>query len=442
MKTFTISIAAMAVLGLAMPGLAKPTGPLRRPEIQARANIVTVVDPSVAEPTQRYQIVAYVDKDGAPIRKVTELVHVIPAATPPPTEALGTPVAPAGKAAPTEALGTPLAPAGEPTPTEALGSPLAPAGKPASTTTPTASDIVGTPINAAHETNASVPDNTDIGTNITASGESGSYGGGSLHGIAYAPYTATGECKNQAQIEDDFNYFKDKYSLVRIYGTDCDQIAKVVPAAQKFGLKLFMGLFELANIEQQVQHIVDSVKNDWGIVDTISVGNELVNNGQAQLPHLLECLKQTRSLLRAAGYRGPVVIVDTFVAVLANPVLCDESDYCAMNLHPFFDGGISAPDAGDFVGNMISEVKRKLADKSQRIVVTEIGWPWKGSNNGLCHPGLKEQRQALDSIRDYYSGNPQDVILFSGFNDPWKPAEASTFYAEPYWGIDAKNSNS
>lgn len=26
MKTFTISIAAMAILGLAMPGLAKPTG--------------------------------------------------------------------------------------------------------------------------------------------------------------------------------------------------------------------------------------------------------------------------------------------------------------------------------------------------------------------------------------------------------------------------------
>ncbi|KAH6668587.1 glycoside hydrolase superfamily [Plectosphaerella plurivora] len=424
MKTFAISMAAIAALGLAMPGMAKPTGP-RQPVIEARAdNLVTVVDPRVAAPTERYQIVAYVDKDGAPLSKVTQLVHVIPATTAPPTEVLGTPIAPEGK----------------PTPSEVVGTPLAPAGKPAGTaTSTTSSDIVGNPIPADHET--ALPEQANpLGANFTASGDSET--SRNLPGIAYAPYTAKGDCKSQPQIEEDFKYFSGKYSLVRIYGTDCDQVAKVVPAAQKFGLRLFLGLFELANIEQQVQHIVDSVKGDWGIVDTVSVGNELKNNGAAQIPALLEALKKTRSLLRASGYGGPVVNVDTFVAVLEHPVLCDESDYCAMNLHPFFDGNVPAPDSGKFVARMVKEVRSKLANKSQRIVVTEIGWPWKGSNNGLCHPGIKEQRQALDSIRGYYSKNPQDVILFSGFNDPWKPSEPATFYAEPYWGIDGRDSKS
>ncbi|KAM0269867.1 hypothetical protein ACHAQH_009602 [Verticillium albo-atrum] len=266
--------------------------------------------------------------------------------------------------------------------------------------------------------------------------------GSSLSGIAYAPYTASGDCKSADQVHDDFAMFKGKYSMVRIYGTDCEQVAKVVPAAKDAGLKLFLGLFELAGIDQQVASIVDTVDNDWSTVDTVSVGNELVNNKAATASEMVAAMSQTRSLLRSAGYEGPVVTVDTFVAVREHPELCDESDYCALNVHPFFDGNTPANEAGSFITRMVSEVQSKLANKSQRMVVSETGWPWQGTVNRAAVPGRNQQHIAIDSIKTAFADHPGDLILFSAFNDPWKPVSADTFHAEQFWGIDGLDSSS
>ncbi|TDZ19727.1 putative family 17 glucosidase SCW4 [Colletotrichum orbiculare MAFF 240422] len=228
----------------------------------------------------------------------------------------------------------------------------------------------------------------------------------SLYGIAYAPYTAAGQCKASAEVEQDFFALKEEYSIVRTYGTDCDQIASR-----------------------------DQVNGDWAPVDTISVGNELVNNGQATAQQVIAAVGLTRELLRAAGYPGPVVTVDTFVAVLANPSLCEVSDYCAVNIHPFFDGNTAAKDAGAFVTRTVRQVQAKLTDRNKRVVCTETGWPWKGDSNKMAVPSLEEQRLAIGSIKNAYASHPNDVILFSAFNDLWKHSEATTFHAEQYWGI-------
>ncbi|GKT39908.1 cell surface mannoprotein MP65 [Colletotrichum spaethianum] len=263
-----------------------------------------------------------------------------------------------------------------------------------------------------------------------------------LNGIAYAPYTASGQCKTAGQIDADFAELKGKYSVVRTYGTDCNQIANALPAAKKAGVKLFLGIFDVSSIPTQVATIVSAVSSDWSLIDTVSVGNELVNNGKATAQQMVTAVGQTRQLLRAAGYTGPVVTVDTFVAVLANPSLCDASDYCAMNIHPFFDSNTAAENAGSFITGMVGQVQAQLSDRNKRIVCTETGWPWKGNANGAAVPGLEEQQLAVDSIKKAYASHPSDVILFSAFNDLWKHAEAATFNAEQYWGIGALYSDS
>jgi exo-beta-1,3-glucanase (GH17 family) len=73
-------------------------------------------------------------------------------------------------------------------------------------------------------------------------------------------------------------------------------------------------------------------------------------------------------------------------------------------------------------------------------MVTESGWPWKGNKNGLAIPGLGEQDIALKSIKAAFSSKPEDLILFSAFNDLWKPLEAKTFFVERYWGISGASS--
>lgn len=265
-------------------------------------------------------------------------------------------------------------------------------------------------------------------------------GGNGLHGVTYSPYRGDGNCKTAAEVDRDFSLFAQDYGVVRIYGVDCNQVSTVYQAAKKYGNRLFLGIFDINAIESAVGAIATGVEHDWSIVDTISVGNELVNNGGTTLDQSLAALDTARSALRNAGYEGPVVIVDTFVTAKTHPVLCDQSDYCAVNLHAFFDQNTAAPDAGAFLRTQMELIRNGLADPHKRIVVTETGWPWKGEPNGAAVPGLDTQSAAISSIKELFSSNAADVFLFTAFNDMWKKPDPATFDAEQFWGMGGQYS--
>lgn len=124
--------------------------------------------------------------------------------------------------------------------------------------------------------------------------------------------------------------------------------------------------------------------------------------------------------------------VDTFAAFEAHPELCDQSDYCAVNAHAFFDSTVAAPDAGRWLHDTVSRVASALA--VPKAVVAETGWPTRGDSNSLAVPSLEGQKAALDSIRARFASRLGHVILFA-FNDLWKTKDSATFNAEPYWGI-------
>ncbi|KAK0713143.1 glycoside hydrolase superfamily, partial [Lasiosphaeria miniovina] len=253
-----------------------------------------------------------------------------------------------------------------------------------------------------------------------------------LPGVTYSPYTPDGGCKTAAEVYSDLQRLEGRYSLLRLYGTDCDQINLVIPAAQSIGAKLFLGVFDPNRLNDELDILV----RGWELVDTVSIGNELVNNGQASPEQMLSALSAARETLRAVGYTGPVVTVDTFIAVQQHPELCDASDYCAVNIHAFFDARTPADQAGRFVARQVANLREVVADPTQRIVVTESGWPWQGNANGLAVPGADNQRQAVASlVADYGDLNPGGLILFTAFDDPWKKAEPETFYAEQFWGL-------
>ncbi|KAH0599313.1 hypothetical protein MHUMG1_03430 [Metarhizium humberi] len=253
-------------------------------------------------------------------------------------------------------------------------------------------------------------------------------------GISYTPYRSDQNCKSQQDVDDDIQRLAGYYSVVRVYGTDCDQVPLLYSAAKKHDMKLFLGIWNPSSVEDEANKIISGVDGDWDMVHTVSVGNERVNNGEASPQDLIWSMSKARSILREAGYDGPVVIVDTFRAVLAHPELCDESDYCAINAHAFFDGTVAASQSGEWLKDTVSKVQSRIA-ADKRVVVTETGWPMQGGTNGLAVPGLDNQKVALDAIREEFVDRPQDVILFSAFNDLWKQKNSATFEADPFWGI-------
>jgi exo-beta-1,3-glucanase (GH17 family) len=217
--------------------------------------------------------------------------------------------------------------------------------------------------------------------------------------------------------------------MIRIYGTDCGQVPNVLKAANAKGMKVFAGIYDISDVESEAQIIIDAAKGNWDAIDTVSVGNEAVNNGAA-VSDVVSAVNKARSMLKAAGYNGKVVTVDVFSQIIDNPELCQVSDFAAANCHAFFDADVSADGAGKYVAEQAKRVQQACGGKD--TVITESGWPNKGDTNGAAVPSEANQKAAISSLRSAFSDN---IVLFSAFDDLWKTNTAYTYGAEQYWGI-------
>lgn len=265
-------------------------------------------------------------------------------------------------------------------------------------------------------------------SSAASSAPSSSSFSGAAKGITYSPYNADGSCKSASAVASDIAKLSD-FEIIRLYGVDCSQVENVM-AALGSSQKLFAGIYFVNDISGGISTLASAVNANggWDRVHTVSIGNELVNNGEATVSQVQSYIQQGRSALTAAGYTGPVVSVDTFIAVINNPGLCDLSDYMAVNAHAFFDGYVAADGAGDWVLEQIQRVASTCSSK--KVLITETGWPTKGDNNNVAVPSTENQQSALSTISDK-CGN--DVLFFNAYNDYWKSPGA--FNAEQYWGI-------
>ncbi|OTA99315.1 glycoside hydrolase family 17 protein [Hypoxylon sp. CI-4A] len=410
--------------------------------IQKRDKI-TITDSTRTAATEMPEVVIYVDQNNNPIRTTTETVVYVPVssetepAPAPQTSTVEVPPVPTTDLSVQNSSSSSLPQSSSSAPKHVSTWEPIPIGK----LHPTSPKPAPPPSTSSSPPSSTPPtSSTSLSSSPSASPSPPTSSNTTLHGVTYSPYKGGGGCKTAEDVDADFALVAREYGVIRLYGVDCDQVATAYAAAKKHGNKLFLGIFDINSVQDAVSTMAAGVNNDWSVVDTVSVGNELVNNGGASVDESLDALNQARTALRAAGYQGPVVIVDTFVAMLAHPELCDQSDYCAANVHPFFDPNTGADQAGSFLTSTVSNIRSKLSDPDKRIVVTETGWPWQGESNGAAIPGMDQQSAALSSIKDAFTNNAQDVILFTAFNDLWKKPAAATFMAEQFWGMGGRYS--
>lgn len=273
-------------------------------------------------------------------------------------------------------------------------------------------------------------------SSAASSGSSGSSntaaGAGGAAGVVYSPYAANGQCKTADEVKADVAKLSG-FPIIRIYGVDCNQVSNVL-AAKQDSQKIFAGVFSIANVEADLQTLATAVKacpGGWDNVHTVSIGNEWVNGGIANPDQVKAVMTKARSLLASAGYTGSVVSVDTFIAVLNNPALCELSDYIAINAHAFFDSTCQSSGAGEWALHTLQSVS-SVCDNSKKVMITECGWPHQGSPNGKAVPSKSDQEAAISSIKLTVGDS---VILFTAEDDLWKSDSGSTFGAEKYWGF-------
>ncbi|MCJ1249439.1 hypothetical protein MMC30_006663 [Trapelia coarctata] len=341
------------------------------------------------------EVIVYVDSDGKPVSTTTIIEKAPKTSSTPTPAALPSTAAPVQPTTFATSTSTPAAPA------PPASSPVAPPS-PAST--------------AAAPVQSSSPP---------------SQGAGFGPAIAYSPYNNDGTCKGLSQVTTDLASMA-SYQVIRLYEPACNQIANVIAATKGKNVQIIAGVLGLDNgqyspslLQKQVDDLISQVNGNWGVINTVNIGNELVNAGKTSTSEVVSRVNQYRQELRSKGYNGPVVTVDTMVAMRSNIELCTASDYCAINCHAFYDGNVLPDGAGKFVLDFVQQISSLAGGKT--TVVTESGWPSQGPSIGKAVASPENQKAAVASLKTTFSNN---LVLYNAYNNLW--------FSDPslqYWGI-------
>ncbi|EJS43615.1 scw4p [Saccharomyces arboricola H-6] len=291
-----------------------------------------------------------------------------------------------------------------------------------------ATEAAASPASSSSATSATSATSAQASSTGSSSEDVSDFASG-VRGITYTPYESSGSCKTADEVASDLAQLTD-FPVLRLYGTDCNQVENVFKAKAS-NQKVFLGVYYVDQIQDSVDAIKSAVESygSWDDVTTVSIGNELVNGNQATPAQVGQYIDTGRAALKSAGYTGPVVSVDTFIAVINNPELCDYSDYMAVNAHAYFDQNTVAQDSGKWVLEQIQRVWT-ACDGKKDVIITESGWPSKGETYGVAVPSKENQKDAVSAIT---SSCGADTFLFTAFNDYWKADGA--YGVEKYWGV-------
>lgn len=274
----------------------------------------------------------------------------------------------------------------------------------------------------------------------SSSSSSGSGTGGLVSvptAVSYTPYNDDSTCKSSDQVNDDLQKIQSKgIYRIRVYGADCGAFENILPAASRLGLKVNQGLWidqsGVNSIDSAVQSLIQyGTQNGWDVFDFITVGNEAINSGFCSVGDLISKIQSVRAQLNNAGYQGSVITSEPPVSFENNPELCTESgiDFVGVNPHSFFDFGIGAADAGEFVKGQVQLAQNACGN--MKIFVTETGYPSNGYIIGQEEPSEENQRIAINSILEEMN---DDVTILSFFDDKWK--NPGPYGIEQWFGIE------
>lgn len=250
-------------------------------------------------------------------------------------------------------------------------------------------------------------------------------------GITYSPYTKGGQCKTADEVASDMKMLR-SYGLIRLYNVDCSGIQNVMKNLGP-NQKAYLGVWSIDNLNNDLGSLkeqVESSSRGWSGVHTIAIGNELVNAGTKTPSQIQDAVNEARSWLKsnASSFSGYVVSVDTLAAVMKDKLMCDISDYLAVNCHPYFSG-VEASTSGSWLKQQVNQLKQHCGN-GKEVLVTESGWPTSGNTVGKSVPSISNQMLAVKSLGDVMG---ELVIMFTTYNDYWK--NPGPYNVEQHWGI-------
>ncbi len=256
-----------------------------------------------------------------------------------------------------------------------------------------------------------------------------------IHGLCFSPYVegqAPGAQIGAGQIRERLQILRPHTRWVRTFS--CTDGHEQTPAiAHELGLKTMVGAWlgrDAAINEREIEGLIAAARA--GHVDIAAVGNEVLLREDLSEDELLAHIARVKAALPGV----PVGYVDAYFLFEKHPRVTAACDVILTNCYPFWEG-CPREQALPYMQTMVQ--RAKAAAPGKRVIVSETGWPDRGSAFHGAVPSVEGSMQYFADTMDWAAREAVEVFWFSAFDEAWKVGAEGDVGA--YWGLwdkDAK----
>ncbi|MBU6258375.1 MAG: glycosyl hydrolase [Burkholderiales bacterium] len=250
-----------------------------------------------------------------------------------------------------------------------------------------------------------------------------------LHGLCFSPYLdgqAPGSRVDEAQIRARLALIRPYTRWVRSFS--CTDGHEHTPRlAHALGLKTLVGAWlgrDAATNEREIAGLIEVARA--GHADLVAVGNEVLHREDLSEDALLACIERVRAALPGM----PVGYVDAYYRFERHPRVTAACDVVLVNCYPFWEG-CAIEHALPCLQSMLA--RTRAAAPGKRIVVSESGWPDRGSAIQDARPSRAAAMRYFALSQHWARSEGIELFHFAAFDEAWKVGAEGDVGA--YWGL-------
>ncbi|MCW5612042.1 MAG: glycosyl hydrolase [Rubrivivax sp.] len=250
-----------------------------------------------------------------------------------------------------------------------------------------------------------------------------------MHGLCFSPYLEgqqPGSQIGEAQIRERLAVVRPHTRWVRSFS--CTDGHEQTPRiAHEMGLKTLVGAWlgtDAAINERELEGVIAVARA--GQADIVAVGNEVLLREDLGEDELIACIERVKQALPGV----PVGYVDAYFLFEKHPRVTAACDVVMTNCYPFWEG-CPREQALPYMQQMLA--KTRAAAPGKRVLISETGWPDRGSAFHGAVPGHEAAMQYFVDSIEWAEREGIEIFWFSAFDEAWKVGAEGDVGA--YWGL-------
>lgn len=251
-----------------------------------------------------------------------------------------------------------------------------------------------------------------------------------IHGICFSVYDENqkpGDDISDEQILKKLEIIKPHVKWIRTFSCS-DENMRIPILAKELGFKTLVGAWlgkDLDKNQIEVDKLIE-LCND-GYIDVAAVGNEVMYRKDLLEEKLIEYIKYVKSKIKT---KVPVGYVDAYYEFSSRPSITDVCDVILTNCYPYWEG-CNIDYSLIYMKQMFYHA-RDVAN-GKRVIITETGWPSKGSSLRGADPSNKNFLKYFINAQKWSYEEEIEMFYFSSFDESWKINSEGDVGA--FWGI-------